>query len=771
MQTMPCFCMRSAVLAKLALFLISLGLVLSVAAQTPLQSGETHYQQGNFQQAIALWEPLLEKPDTALPDQYTLLLRLSQAYKAVGMYAEVFTALNAAMDIADELEDPTKQAAVFTQISDAWLVDGDQENAMLAADQAVELARELNHPALLAHALNALGNVLAVSDYQPLAREHYTESTQLAQQAGETELVATVAVNFFKACLYDEPVVETMAALGRALAAVNVLSEQQAKASAWISLGTLAQYLLNDRELQQHPDKLEAVRGQARQALQNAIALADKLQAPRLQSLAHGRLGQLYEASGQVDDALSLTRQALFFARTGSHPEIQYLWEWQQGRIFYAQAREKDALAAYQAAAATLKPIRYTINVGYRGAHGTFDENVRPVYYELADLLLQLAAKAQGKVDQQEYLKAARDAVETVKMAELEEYFRDECVVRAQARAKGVDETPPNTAVLYPIPLEDRTALLISIGNEIHAVDVPVTGEEVNVTAQELRIRLQARADNRFLQPAQKLYDWLIRPVDKWLAEANIDTLVFVPDGRLRLIPISVLHDGKSFLVERYALAITPGLSLTDPQKLIWQDAKLLLIGLSDAVQGYPPLINVPKELRTIQGYGKATQLLNKEYSLETLRSQLQHGDYSVLHMATHGEFSGNPDETYLLAYEDKITLDKLQEVIGLGQFRKTPIELLTLSACRTAVGDDRSALGLAGVAVKAGARSAMASLWFVDDEATSLIMQDFYNELFTDNTLTKAKALQKVQRKLIGQPRYWHPSYWAPFLLIGNWL
>jgi CHAT domain-containing protein len=114
--------------------------------------------------------------------------------------------------------------------------------------------------------------------------------------------------------------------------------------------------------------------------------------------------------------------------------------------------------------------------------------------------------------------------------------------------------------------------------------------------------------------------------------------------------------------------------------------------------------------------------------------------------------------------------MDKLQTVIGLGKFRNKPIELLTLSACRTAVGDERAALGLAGVAVKSGARSAIATLWFVDDEATALVITDFYREM-RQNGKAKAKALQSAQKKLIAQTRYWHPSYWAPFLLIGNWL
>lgn len=97
-------------------------------------------------------------------------------------------------------------------------------------------------------------------------------------------------------------------------------------------------------------------------------------------------------------------------------------------------------------------------------------------------------------------------------------------------------------------------------------------------------------------------------------------------------------------------------------------------------------------------------------------------------------------------------------------------MELLTLSACQTATGDDRAALGLAGLALKAGARSAVASLWFINDQASGALVMDFYRAL-ASGRLSKAKALQAAQRAMIADPLLGHPAYWAPFLLIGNWL
>ncbi|MCP3897480.1 CHAT domain-containing protein, partial [Moraxella sp.] len=425
-------------------------------------------------------------------------------------------------------------------------------------------------------------------------------------------------------------------------------------------------------------------------------------------------------------------------------------------------------------ASQTLKPIQSVLETGYRTLPGTFDEVVKPVHYGLADLLLQKAATTSNAQAQQHQLKDAVATVELVKVAELQEYFQDKCLLSRQPKAIELDQISSHTAILYPILLPERLVIIVSVAGELHQVVVPVGADQVNKATWDLRLGLQTRPNNRFLYKARQLYDWLIRPIKTLLTDHQIDTLVVVPEGKLRLIPFSTLHDGEHFLVEKYAMALTPGLTLLDPKPIRWDNSNILLVGLSDAVQEYPPLPNVPKELQTIldstQGIANSKRILNAEYSIKNLRHQLKRSDYSVIHLATHAEFNADPERTYLLTYKDKMTMNKLQEVIGLGQSQAAPLELLTLSACQTAVGDDRAALGLAGVAVKAGARSAIATLWFVDDEATSIAITQFYQQLLKTPGLSKAKALQNVQKKLITQDRYWHPSYWAPFLLIGNW-
>ena len=238
----------------------------------------------------------------------------------------------------------------------------------------------------------------------------------------------------------------------------------------------------------------------------------------------------------------------------------------------------------------------------------------------------------------------------------------------------------------------------------------------------------------------------------------------------MRTVPLAALHDGQGFLISRYAIATTPGLTLTDLHPIPRQKIRPLLNGLTEAVQGFPPLSYVHGELDAIHAAYGGTVLENEDFDLAAVQRELRETPYSIVHIASHGEFAGDVRNTFLLTFDGKLTLDRLERFMALSQYRDQPVELLTLSACQTAAGDDRAALGLAGVAVKAGARSALATLWFINDQASSLLVKEFYRQLQNPD-LSKAKALQRAQVRLLADQRYQHPGYWSPFLLIGNWL
>jgi CHAT domain-containing protein len=233
---------------------------------------------------------------------------------------------------------------------------------------------------------------------------------------------------------------------------------------------------------------------------------------------------------------------------------------------------------------------------------------------------------------------------------------------------------------------------------------------------------------------------------------------------------MAALHDGKNFLISKYAVAITPGLNLSDPHPINRENIKILAAGLTDSVQGFPPLPNVSAELQAIKNLYTGNQLVNQNFLNSVMEKELRDKQFTILHIASHGQFESDVRKTFLLTFEDRLTMDQLDQFVGFYRFREEPLELLTLSACETAAGDDRAALGLAGVAVKAGARSALATLWYINDKASSILVSEFYRQL-QDRSISRAIALQHAQLKLLNDRSYQHPGYWSPFLLINNWL
>lgn len=405
----------------------------------------------------------------------------------------------------------------------------------------------------------------------------------------------------------------------------------------------------------------------------------------------------------------------------------------------------------------------------YGGSQTSFRDAIGPVYFELVDLLLQ-RAKSLTREQEQTYLTEARETVELLRVAELRDYFRDECVDTARSRVVRLDEVSQSAVVVYPILLADRIELLVSLPGGLKRLSVPVRADKLTEEVRLLRRTLEKRTTQEYLPHARQLYDWLIRPLGSDLTAVSAKTLVFVPDGPLRTIPMAALHDGSQFLAEKYAVAVTPGLDLTDPRPLKREETQVFAAGLTEGVQGFAPLPYVSAELQAVQQMYGNTPLLNQAFRTAAMEQELKGKRFSIVHIASHGQFAGDIEKSFLLTFDDKLTMDRLGQVVGFFRYREQPLELLTLSACETAAGDDRAALGLAGVAIKAGARSALATLWSVNDEATTVLISEFYRHL-QDGSLSRAAALQQAQAKLIGDPRYRHPVYWSPFLLLNNWL
>jgi CHAT domain-containing protein len=430
----------------------------------------------------------------------------------------------------------------------------------------------------------------------------------------------------------------------------------------------------------------------------------------------------------------------------------------------------EEAQQAYRLAIENLRPIRNEVSVAYQVRNETFREGVGSLYFEMADLLLSRAKTASDPKVNESLIIDARNTLEDFKTAELQDYFQEDCVQPSQSLSQTLQTASPNTAILYPILLQDRMEIIVNFPSGLKQYTVSVPEKELTQQARQFRSVLQQSENLEHQKSSEKLYSWLIQPLEKDLQAEGIHTLVMVPDGALRSIPLSALYNGKEFLIEKYAIATTPGLTMTDPQPLNRDSIKVLSLGITQEVQGFPALPFVEKELETLAGMYEGTTLMNEDFVVQKMENQLKNEDYNVVHIASHGLVESNVKNTFVLAFDQKITMDRLAELVGMFRFRKAPLELLTLSACETAAGDDRAALGLAGVAVKAGARSALATLWFIDDAVASDLIGEFYKQL-QNPALSKAQALQKAQVKILQDPQFHHPNFWSPFLLINNWL
>ena len=280
-------------------------------------------------------------------------------------------------------------------------------------------------------------------------------------------------------------------------------------------------------------------------------------------------------------------------------------------------------MAAYARAIATVQTLRPALLHTYGGVLTSFRTSLGPLYFELVDLFLRHAAALEAAPpaaiypQYEYYLYRARDIVEQFKTAELRDYFRDECVDAARPGVTALDRVSPEALIVYPILLPDRTELLISLPTGLKRLTVPVTGPQLEQRVRVFRHALDDRDPRRYLRHAQQLYTWLIQPLVADLTALSIQTIVFVPDGALRTLPLAALHDGQQFLIEKYALAITPSLTLTEPRPLPHDRMQLLAAGVADAVDNFPALPRVAEELRRIQAFYGGTMLLDEEFNPE----------------------------------------------------------------------------------------------------------------------------------------------------------
>lgn len=477
--------------------------------------------------------------------------------------------------------------------------------------------------------------------------------------------------------------------------------------------------------------------------------------------------------SGEQQQDPSQLQQALLMAQSLQAPEQIYRWAYQLGRL-------QQDLGSLRRAFEEVQALRGDLATLSRDVQFSFRDSIEPIYRELVALLLKDPHPAA--------LAEALQVIEALQLAELDNFFRDSCLdvdpisparqdpqmMLTRQRAQ-IDRLDPQAALIYPMILPEQLAVIALLPKgSVVLKTVAIPQPQVEAVLQDLRQSLPRQITEGYRSSAAQVYDWLIRPLEPDLAQTQAQTLVFVLDSLFRNVPLAALQDrqtGEFLLQKPYALAAVPGLGLinTDPRG---SPALVALKGgLSQAreFQGlrFSSLAGVTEEIARIGDVVEGIQLLDQQFTLADLRQQIQSESLSVIHLATHGRFSSVAEQTFLLTADGALTIPDLQDLLG---GIPTGVDLLTLSACQTAAGDNRAALGLAGIAVRAGARSTLASLWSVSDVSTTQLMAGFYRNLSQSPVISKAEALRQAQLDLLQNGSYAHPFFWSPFILLGNW-
>ena len=657
-----------------------------------------------------------------------------------------------------------------------------------------------------------LGNLARVNHDTLGAQRFYREAADLG--AGQPAIALSAALNLVRLL----PLKEKAAALLPLLTQLRQLDDPSTRARYLLNFGQQAASLPGD-----------GLR-LAFEAMGIARHDADVLASPRLMVEARDALAQIYEDQQRSDDALLLNRAALAKAAAAPQGLVQDILirlEWRQGRLLRDLGRTDEAVAALERAAVQVEAVRQDLPIEMDDGRSSFSSLLRPIYVDLADLLLRRSGTHGASA-----ALAAINTLEMSRQAEMQDYLGERCAVATTGGAKQV--LPAGTSVLYPLVLRDRMELLVKSETGATRHEVKISEAQLRNLVSDLTEGLRNYDNDGYLVPARRLYDLLIRPLEADLAAARIDTLVIASEGFLRPIPLGALHDGKQFLVEKYAIGTITGMSMTDTHAADHSTQSTLLAGLSDpgpvvdvlaakqiggvgelnappaATTTAPAPVSRSLHLRSMRtrdmpaiapGLREAakreaqrdalklpgveteiaalaatlpgsTRLLNGEFTVARFRQEATSGSYRIVHIASHGVFGGDANSSFILAHDDVISMNGLQALLTSESIKAAPIELLTLSACETAEGNERAPLGFSGAAIKARARSALGTLWPVADDAARLVMERFYANIARKDGAQngKAMALRAAQVELLHQPGMAHPFFWAPFTLVGNW-
>ena len=708
---------------------------------------------------------------------------LTHAYQSTGQHAKALPIYETILPFVKLSNSLDHQAHFFNDLGDLYLSLGNVHQAVENFEKAVQKASESKNLAIQAMTLNNIGNAyMSYAQYQQNKQfiKYYQKAMAAYRQciniidhtSGNIGLKSNVITNMVLGEFQHDDLTSISDLLKKAYHQNLLLPENAQKVDNLLSLIWISIQLLKKESW---PEAISLSKQDIfRMAYQMATIverISYHLNMIKYKSEVNAYMAQLYEMRGRLTEALTLTRKAIFFSEQANNKDILYLWQSQLGRLFYSLGDIDQAISSYKDSINTLKPIKTALLTGLRSNATIFEDKIKPVYLGLSKIYFEQATNATGYEIKQKYLKLAWTIMEQMKSDELQNFFKDPCMAESKDEQKVIEKIHPNTAIIYPILYEDHLVILLKISDRLK--HVVISEDSTKINAAIYRMSNKIRNWDLFEDDAIVLYQLLIHPIESYLFKNKIETIVVAADGGFCLIPFAALFDGDHYLIEKYAIVTIPSLALTNTDAVFIKKNSALLAGFSKSKTKrtvFEILPNVMKEINTIKSYIGGKKLVGESFNKANIQLEFENNSFSIIHLATHGKFGRIPEQTFLLTYDDIITLNELQDFLEIHNYKKPPVELMTLSACETAAGNERIAFGMAGIAVKTGVKSVIATLWQVDDTLSVKLLTEFYSQLSRHN-MTKAKAMQFAQKKMLEDFHFDNPSKWAAFLLIGNWL
>lgn len=484
---------------------------------------------------------------------------------------------------------------------------------------------------------------------------------------------------------------------------------------------------------------------------ESALKVAQELNNGRLLSFSLGALGKQYKIKGNFPEALKFFLEAQQVALKIGARDSLYQWQWEAAKVYRYLNQEEKALIFYQNAINTLQSSRYEL--AFENQNISFFNKIQPLYLEALEYFLN------QPITQSNLLKI-KTILGLYQVSLVESYFNSPCPLELQSISLEKDQ-----AFVYFISLYHQTYILLELpDSQLILFEVDLTKSELQELANDWLVDLKNAANDNYRILGKKLYHKLILPIESILLKHKIETLFIRPDGALQNVPLAALVDADDkFLIEKFIVVSSFGVKPIAPLKTKNRDSGTIF-GLINPPPSslLSPLPGVQKEVFSLKNLTNSISLLNQNFTYENFVLSLKQNEQkSFIHLATHGKFGGNAEQTWVQAYDQKIFLSQLENGLLSSSF---PINLLVLSGCETSVGNNRTFLGMGGLALRTGVGTVISTLWQIYDEDSAILITDFYRNYQAG--VEPIKAFRQAQLKAL-QDSSQHPYFWAGYVSL----